>query len=338
MFKAHCKLKHSTKFHSFFRCRQKLSTKLSTKMLCCRTFNDIYSFFKHLSKTYLEINIKDNIKINNKTFCNDNNVLDIDKSFMEEITFSNLPSQSMPSTSCVISNSGNNFKDVTVVEFTEKIAQISSLFIANLYFRPSLPRKLYQEIIKSIKNFLNCIKIIEEKYKSIEQNPNEDLSITFDILSNAFADHSSEYQTMLYFKSLNFLIVPQEICIGAFIDSKLMNTAKQMLVKNRKIYIVPFAKMLKTFLELPDVYNKIMSNIIKSEQNKITSILQNKIWHSIKQQYNNDLLSLILYYDELEINNPLGTHRGLHKLGVYCTIGGIEEQQYASMLENIFLI
>jgi len=45
---------------------------------------------------------------------------------------------------------------------------------------------------------------------------------------------------------------------------------------------------------------------------------------------------LILYYDELEINNPLGTHRGLHKLGVvHCTIDGIDEQ-FASMLENIF--
>lgn len=249
--KAHCKLKHSTKLHSFFRCRQELSTKvsteLSTKMLCCRTFSDIYSFLKHLSKTHLETNIKDNIKTNNKTFCNDNNVLDIDKSFIEEITFSNLPSQSMPSTSCAINNSDNNFKDITVVEFTEKIAQISSLFIANLYSRPSLPRKLCQEIIESIKNFLNCIKIIEEKYKSIEQNPNEDLSTMFDILSNAFADHSSEYQTMLYFKSLNSLIVPQEICIGAFIDSKLMNTAKQMLVKNRKICIVPLGKMLRPF-------------------------------------------------------------------------------------------
>jgi len=33
------------------------------------------------------------------------------------------------------------------------------------------------------------------------------------------------------------------------------------------------------------------------------------------QQHNNNL-PLILHYDELEINNPLGTHRGLHKLGV----------------------
>jgi len=211
-------------------------------MLCCRTFSDIYSFLKHLSKTYLETNIKDNIKTNNKTFCNDNNVLDIDKSFMEEITFSNLLSQSMPSTSCAISNSDNNFKDITVVEFTICCRKDRTNFIF-IYYKFILSTIitaytfLCQEIIESIKNFLNCIKIIEEKYKSIEQNPNEDLSTMFDILSNTFADHSSEYQTMIYFKLLNSLIVPQEICIGAFIDSKLMNTAKQMLIKNRKICI-----------------------------------------------------------------------------------------------------
>jgi len=351
--KAHCKLKHSTKLHSFFRCREKFSTNLPSKM-CSRTFSDIYSFLKHLSKTHSRNNnINDNIYCNNSntvyethsenniinnTCSSNNNTLNTvhDNNCMEEIT-DNLSLQSMPSTSCAINNS-DNF-DITVKEFADKITKSSTLFVASLYSRPSLPRVFCQGIIDSIGNFLNCIKILEEKYKSIEPNPHLDLSAMFNILNNAFTDYSSEYKTMLYFKTMKSLIEPQEICIGAFIDSKLMKTNKQMLVRNRKICIIPLGNVLKTFLELPGVYNKIISNIQENEKNEIiTSALQSEIWHSIKQQHDNEVLPLILYYDELEINNPLGTHRGLHKLGVvYCTIGGIDEQ-FASMLENIFLV
>jgi len=68
------------------------------------------------------------------------------------------------------------------------------------------------------------------------------LSAMFNILNNAFTDYSSEYKTMLYFKTIKSLIEPQEICIGAFIDSKLMKTNKQMLVRNRKICIVLYSE------------------------------------------------------------------------------------------------
>ena len=36
--------------------------------------------------------------------------------------------------------------------------------------------------------------------------------------------------------------------------------------------------------------------------------------HPLFQMYP-DALQLILYYDELEVCNPLGSHSGIHKLG-----------------------
>jgi len=208
--KAHCKLKHSTKLHSFFRCREKFSTNLPSKM-CSRTFSDIYSFFKHLSRTHSRNNINDNIYCNNSdtvyethsenniinnTYSSNNDTLNTvhDNNCMEEIA-DNLSLRSMSSTSCAINNSDNTF-DITVKEFADKIARSSTLFVASLYSRLSLPRVFCQGIIDSIRNFLNCVKILEEKYKP---NPHLDLSAMFNILNNAFTDYSSEYKTMLYF-------------------------------------------------------------------------------------------------------------------------------------------
>lgn len=72
----------------------------------------------------------------------------------------------------------------------------------------------------------------------------------FHILYNAFTDYSSEYKIMLYFKTLNCLIEPQEISIGAFIDSKRMKTGRQVLVRNKIICILPLEKNSK---EIPRV-------------------------------------------------------------------------------------
>lgn len=245
--------------------------------------------------------------------------------------------QSMPSTSRAINNN-DNISEISVEEFSERVTHTSSLLVASLYSQLSLLRVFRQEIINSIINFNNYVKMLENKYNAIEPNLHKDMSAMFNIVQNAFAHHSSEYQTMNYFKSLNSFVEPQEICVNSFIDFKLMKTRKT-LIRNRKICLVPLETILKKFLQLPGVYNKIKCNIQEEGNSEImTSVFKSKIWHSMKQQYGNEVLPFILYYDELEINNPLGTHRGLHKLGiVYCTIGGINKQ-FASMLENIFLV
>lgn len=48
-------------------------------------------------------------------------------------------------------------------------------------------------------------------------------------------------------------------------------------------------------------------------------------------------MPLILYYDDFETCNPLGSHAGIYKLdAIYFTIASIPPK-YASRIENIFL-
>jgi len=77
---------------------------------------------------------------------------------------------------------------------------------------------------------------------------------------------------------------------------------------------------------------------VKNDNNIITSITQSTFWKStVKDSDCKTVLSLILFSDDIEINNPLGSHKGIHKLStVYCTIACIPEE-YSSRLENIFL-
>lgn len=46
---------------------------------------------------------------------------------------------------------------------------------------------------------------------------------------------------------------------------------------------------------------------------------------------------LILYFDDVEINNPLGSHTNIQKLGAVYFLLGCIPYEFSSMLENIFL-
>ncbi|XP_070525543.1 uncharacterized protein [Cardiocondyla obscurior] len=62
------------------------------------------------------------------------------------------------------------------------------------------------------------------------------------------------------------------------------------------------------------------------------------MWKKVKLNFSNKIvLPIILYFDDFEINNSLGSHRNIHKLGaLYFTIACLPFE-YSSMLENIFL-
>lgn len=77
----------------------------------------------------------------------------------------------------------------------------------------------------------------------------------------------------------------------------------------------------------------------KNNDSIIISIIQSEFWQSIeKNSKGKIILPLILLFDDIEINNPLGSHKCINKLGaVYCTIPCLPDE-YASRLENIFLI
>lgn len=110
---------------------------------------------------------------------------------------------------------------------------------------------------------------------------------------------------------------------------------------HRQIAIVSLQLVLKKFFEVPHVFSKIIANIenCKNNDNVITSVIQTKFWQSIEKcAVGKTILPLVIYFDDFEINNPLGLHKGISKLGaVYCTIPCLPDQ-YSSKLESIFLV
>ena len=106
--------------------------------------------------------------------------------------------------------------------------------------------------------------------------------------------------------------------------------------------MIPLNANLTAFLENVNNFSVILREYQKHKEtsNILSSIVNGPIWQEkVKFIDGADYIFPInLYYDDIEIGNPLGSHSGVQKLGViYATIP-LVPIKFASKLENIFIV
>ena len=87
---------------------------------------------------------------------------------------------------------------------------------------------------------------------------------------------------------------------------------------------IQLRRSLKLFLEIPGMFNQILEYMQKlsKETNIITNIIQAELWTAkYSVQVLNDLvLPFYIFFDNLEVGNPLGSHSGKNK---FCAVYGL---------------
>lgn len=104
---------------------------------------------------------------------------------------------------------------------------------------------------------------------------------------------------------------------------------------------VPITQTLTNFFKLPEVLNEIKSYMNELEVEEKNGILSNfikgSLWIEKKTTFEGKfVIPIFLYYDDIEVNNPLGLHATIQKLGVVYFSLPVLPPQYRSRLENIF--
>lgn len=91
------------------------------------------------------------------------------------------------------------------------------------------------------------------------------------------------------------------------------------------------------------VMKGVLDNIAKLNEHEtdIVNIMQGKVWTDIiKKETNSEnclRLPLVLFYDDFETGNPLGSHSSIHKLGgIYLSLPFLHDY-HVSQLNNIFI-
>lgn len=228
-------------------------------------------------------------------------------------------------------------------QFTDTLNISVIEFISSLNSNMSLNRTVIQDILQNViklfsSSFLDIIlDCIEHSFRDTETSVI--LKIMIEMLKKIWEKFGTEHKRYKYFSTHKNFIEPIQYTVGTTTDNSRKNNEVSLVLKNRTAVHVSVKKTLLSFFSIPNVFDEIVkyqNNILPNDP--LFTILQGKLWKNIVSNYSNKIvMPLVLYYDDFETCNPLGSHAGVYKLGaLYFTIASIPPK-YARRIENIFL-
>ncbi|XP_074111450.1 uncharacterized protein LOC141535425 [Cotesia typhae] len=212
-----------------------------------------------------------------------------------------------------------------------------------MYGYPAITQSMAQDMINDFKQLMTGVSaaILKNLKKEIPVEYHDFIEVCFE--SDIFDNFQSTWKSIQQLKASDNYIAPQQFKIGEIDDNKTVGNTVVFTKKSCYGQMIPLRATLKKFLELPNVF-KVVRNFISNESatNDIggvyTSLFQGTIWKNISQIFTGKtVVPLYLYYDDFEINNPLSSAAGIHKVGgLYCSIASLPPK-FASATDNILL-
>lgn len=305
---------------------------------CTRKFSDVWSFKKHLERKHnfssSVLTVESHSKRNDEV--NENNILPSPSSF----------SGSVSSQGTDVFKTQTLDENFLLEDVVNTIGSSAVSLCAKLYENPAIPRNQVQFVIDSVTDFLNCgaISMISQNLKTLHQEQSassmNEIVKMLTVLENPFKELSTEKRRFDYFQRSSFLIKPISFIVGYTEQCRTFSDRSCLQLEAMSAHYVPLQLVLKNFFELPEVLDVVLSRVeeCKKESPTVSSFLQSKLWTEMALKFPGKVvLPVILYHDDFEVNNPLGSHAGIHKLGgTYFTIPALPLEN-SSTLDNIFL-
>ena len=149
--------------------------------------------------------------------------------------------------------------------------------------------------------------------------------------SNSFENISSEYKRINMLKDLKIWIEPEKVLL-THVD-KVVNG----VLVNKPVHgiYISLRNIFEILLNTPSLRNIIDDYMLKNNNSKdiLTDVKDGSIFHNVSE----NTLPFVVFYDEMETGNPLGSHKGIHKLGAFYVSLRCFPTHFYSLLSNIFL-
>lgn len=238
-------------------------------------------------------------------------------------------------------------------KFVHCLLSTAADLVGELNNFPDLPRGRVYEIVGMFENFLkqSTINVLFEQIIQRLQtlgDTKEHLIIYHHMLQSiqkAFENVRTENQFLKYLANSGTYVPPVEIKVmKECTKGAIQNKADNDVMPNDDaitVQVIPVRHVLKKFLELPGMYEITMSYLsdLEKQENVLTNIVQGECWKERQKSFDDRIVvPLVVYQDDFETNNPLGSHRGVGKVGgVYIVIPCLPPH-LISKIENIFVL
>lgn len=281
---------------------------------CSRFYDQIDSLRKHL--------VREHSASNDACTSIDTNMININETDMQTSIFSTRMTQTL-----------------TVLE--NSVGELVSL----LYSNPTIPRNSIQTFMVVLEQFMAKYTSHVEDYIELVISQESSQMQVRDSLRNVFlasnrkiSEFNTEYKRLKHFEIL-----------GTYVPSIEIEFATRNEIRGDKFHcvpvtqqIVPIDKVLKKFLSFDHILKEILDykDYLSNFSVPLVNIIQGTVWKSKQFVDSIDILNfpLVLYCDDFEVNNPLGSHAGIQKLcGVYLSLPFLPPK-LVSQLSNIFIL
>lgn len=225
-----------------------------------------------------------------------------------------------------IENLCDNFFVVDTTDNTSDIRELIQKLICTLRSETSVSEKDFKHFIKSYaqlnKRILKYFDIDDIEIKNVSEIINQ--CKTF------------EAQKQILQKKIKY-VVPLAILLDQKTEIRIRNGLNVLKTTNVTFHYIPIIKTIVSILNNQKLFNLIQNEkSIKRNKNSLKSFIDTEKFKNCPfYTLNPRTIRLNLYYDEIELVNPLSSKKGFHKLTVfYFTIPSL----FNTELKNIYLL
>lgn len=290
---------------------------------CFSTFYDLNTYKRHLKNTHANnsantINSTNNItsviqsRSNNiptvtlPILTNTNNLENINKDFEIDI----------------IENNTINQDEVT--EFSKKLSQSALTFVCNLFSESHLTTKIIEKILADITELLSSFiftKLNDIILPKINNQNKTSVKKLFNNFENVFNGFNTEYLLLKTLKEQNLYSPPLKFEIDNTVTSTYKKGKSVLSKKISEGILLPIEFQITKFFEQPGVLEKTLdyTKTLMESGEKFENFVQGALWKEKMNHFNNNqnVVPLIMYYDDFETGNSLGSHCGKQSIAAF---------------------
>lgn len=341
-----CYIIHLTHIHEL------KSTSTFNCSVCMQLFQSIYSFKKHLENKHAipkkRRRLNDYVDNNEPTIsvrssssvsieiCENNRNSEIQEAaiVMEHSAETNLDHEDHEDVDNLL------LDESLECEITEPVVNIDLKvsiiqFVLFLFGKMSLSRKIVSEILNFIRITL-LFPFIEKIENELGNNESE-VSIRIKALLREYKENlqlfRSEHVYLLFLKENDLYSNPEEFLI----DNSA--TIENIFTASCRGILMPIKENLRRFFEVPNVLQNMLGKLeIFVNSERIQNIIQGRVWQSIAENMQGKILiPYLIYQDDFEISNVLGSKSGVHKISGFYLSFPLLPGNEISKLENILV-
>ena len=226
---------------------------------------------------------------------------------------------------------------ICVSEFTKDFQNNAVEHLLSITSNTDMTMKRAMEIIKGFKKISNLYSNILQSSLNIQSTIEK--RELLEVAGNPYRSIDTEKKFLRYLKKEGLYCLPEHYVIQKSIKTVVRKGIHKFQIKKDTATIMPIEFMLKSFLELPGMFQCMQNKMteLMSSNDKYEHFVQGKRWREIiSSDPDKKFLPYHIYHDDFDVGNAQGTKRGKQAIGVINLHLPLLEDYELSKLKFIF--